>query len=41
MYYPNSVSDDNYTLLDERGYEMVERFPGWADWTNGDVLVYR
>ena len=41
MYYPNSVSDDNYALLDDRGYELIERYPGWADWTNGDVLVYR
>ena len=41
MYFPDSVSDDNYALLEERGYEMVQRFPGWADWTNGDVLVYR
>ena len=41
LYYPNSVSDGNYALLLERGYELVERFPGWADWTNGDVLVYR
>ena len=40
-YYPDSISDGNYALLDERGYELVERFPGWADWTNGDVLVYR
>ncbi|MCH7797033.1 MAG: glycosyltransferase family 39 protein [Planctomycetes bacterium] len=41
LYYPDRVSDGNYALLDERGYELVERFPGWADWTNGDVLVYR
>ena len=41
LYYPNNVSAANYTLLESRGYEIVDRFRGWADWSNGDVVVYR
>ncbi len=41
LYYPANVSAANYTLLESRGYETVERFRGWADWSNGDVVVYK
>jgi 4-amino-4-deoxy-L-arabinose transferase-like glycosyltransferase len=41
LYYPNNVSAANYTLLESRGYETVERFPGWVDWSNGNVVVYK
>ncbi len=41
LYYPNSVSQANHALLKTRGYEPVERFPGWADWGNGDVIVLK
>jgi hypothetical protein len=39
LYYPDNVTAANYTLLESRGYETVERFRGWADWNNGDVVV--
>ena len=41
LYYPDNVSDANYTLLETRGYEAVQRFRGWVDWSNGDVVVYK
>ena len=41
LYYPDNVSAANYTLLESRGYKTVERFRGWADWGNGDVVVYK
>ena len=41
LYYPDNVSAANYTLLESRDYETVERFRGWADWSNGDVVVYK
>ena len=40
-YYPNHVSEANYKLLEDRGFMQVQRFRGWVDWNNGDVLVYR
>ncbi len=41
LYYPNSVSPANHALLQARGYEPVERFRGWVDWGNGDVVVLK
>jgi hypothetical protein len=41
LYYPESVSTANYSLLTSRGYEILQRFRGWADWSNGDVVVYK
>ncbi|MCZ6836976.1 MAG: glycosyltransferase family 39 protein [Planctomycetota bacterium] len=41
LYYPNHVSDENYTLIDDQGYVLVNRFRGWVDWNNGDVLIYQ
>ncbi len=41
LYYPDNVSDANYTLLKSRGYVPLQRFRGWADWSNGDVVVYK
>ena len=29
------------TLLEQAGFVENRRFPGWVDWDNGDVLVYR
>ncbi len=40
LYYPAHVAADRYGLLAERGYRLQERFRGWVDWGNGDVLVY-
>lgn len=40
LYYPNHVSAEAYVLLREHGYVPVARFPGWADWGNGEVRVY-
>ena len=41
LYYPSSVSETNYELLEARGYKPVERFPGWMDRGNGDVVVLK
>ena len=41
LYYPNHVSADGYAVLDQRGFVEKQRFHGWVDWNNGDVLVYR
>jgi len=40
LYYPRSVEDDQYELLERNGFELRRRFHGWVDWSNGDVLVY-
>lgn len=37
--YPHRVSPEIYRLLEERDYRTVARFRGWADWTQGDVIV--
>jgi len=39
--YPNTVTDTAWKLLSEAGYREVTRFPGWVDWTNGDVIVLK
>jgi 4-amino-4-deoxy-L-arabinose transferase-like glycosyltransferase len=41
LYYPNHVSADGYAILDHRGFVEQQRFHGWVDWDNGDVVVYR
>jgi hypothetical protein len=41
VLYPRSVGAARLALLDQRGYRLARAFPGWVDWTNGDVLVYR
>ncbi len=38
--YPQHVAAEKYELLAKRGFAAAERFPGWVDWGNGDVLVY-
>ena len=38
--YPRSVTDAGNRSLDE-SWTLVRTFPGWVDWDNGDVLVYR
>lgn len=37
--YPNRIKAETYALLKSRGYEVTQRFRGWADWTEGDVIV--
>jgi hypothetical protein len=41
LYYPNYVSAEGFTLLDQRGFVEQQRFHGWVDWDNGDVIVFR
>jgi hypothetical protein len=41
LYYPRSVSPQAYALLEDHGFVVDRRFPGWVDWNNGDVIVYR
>jgi hypothetical protein len=41
LYYPNHVSADAYALLAQRGFIEQQRFHGWVDWDNGDVVVYQ
>ncbi len=38
--YPNSVKPETYRFIEQSGFKEAVRFPGWADWTNGDVIVY-
>lgn len=40
VLYPESVPDERYALLERAGFEVVQRFDGWVDWTNGDVVIY-
>jgi hypothetical protein len=41
VYYPNHVSADRWSLLDQSGFVEAPRFHGWVDWDDGDVIVYR
>jgi len=41
VLYPRSISEDRYDRLREHGYTIEHSLHGWADWTNGDVNVYR
>lgn len=41
LYYEHNVSDAALAAIRSRGFEFDRRFPGWADWTNGDVVVMR
>jgi mannosyltransferase len=41
LYYPNHVSAEGFALLDQRGFVEQQRFHGWVDWGNGDVVVYQ
>ena len=40
LYYPNHLSADHATLLQQRGYKSLQSFRGWVDWNNGDVHIY-
>ncbi len=40
LYYPNHLSTDHATLLQQHGYKAIQDFPGWVDWNNGSVQVY-
>jgi hypothetical protein len=40
IYYPRSVKPETYGTIEAAGYAQVQRFAGWVDWTNGDVLVW-
>ena len=39
--YPNTVNDATWSLLEGSGYKTQRTFPGWVDWTNGDVIVMK
>jgi hypothetical protein len=39
--YPHNVPREMFELLERSGFTVADRFDGWADWTNGDVIVYR
>jgi 4-amino-4-deoxy-L-arabinose transferase-like glycosyltransferase len=39
--YPRSVSPETYDLIKHAGFSEVAHFHGWADWNNGDIVVYR
>jgi hypothetical protein len=39
--YPRSVKPAVYELLNQMGFAQVKTFRGWADWTNGDILLYQ
>ena len=39
MLYPDRVSPETWAGLQAAGFETVERFEGWLDWGNGDVIV--
>ncbi|MSR69951.1 MAG: hypothetical protein EXS17_06360 [Phycisphaerales bacterium] len=39
VLYPESLTEEARGLI-ERDWTLVQRFEGWVDWTNGDVLVY-
>ena len=40
LYYPNHLSADHSTLLEQHGYKVTQQFLGWVDWNNGDVQIY-
>jgi hypothetical protein len=39
-YYPRHISAAARSALEERGFTVARRFPGWADWGNGEVIVW-
>jgi len=41
LMYPNHVSPEKKTLLNNRGFTETQLFRGWVDWGNGDILIYR
>ena len=40
VYYHESVSAETDATLEANGFTERARFPGWVDWTNGDVVVH-
>lgn len=40
VLYPRSLTTDGAAEI-ARGWNLVKTFPGWVDWNNGDVLIYR
>ena len=40
VLYPRSIEVGTNKVLNEN-WTLAETFPGWVDWGNGDVLVYR
>ena len=40
VLYPRSIAVGTSKVLNEN-WMLAETFPGWVDWGNGDVLVYR
>jgi hypothetical protein len=41
MLYPRTADPAQKTLLENSDYVPVTTLRGWADWDNGDVIVYR
>lgn len=41
LMYPNHVSAENKTLLNTQGFTETQLFRGWADWGNGEIIIYR
>ena len=40
VMYPRNVRQDRYEAMRQRGYSMIRRFDGWADWGNGALEVW-
>jgi hypothetical protein len=41
VLYERSVPPERFAELAERGFSPYRRLPGWVDWGNGDVVIYR
>ena len=41
VLYPETVPETRYAYLREQGFAPIETLEGWADWTNGDVVIWR
>lgn len=39
--YPARVPRDRYEQLFLRGYEVVQELAGWADWSQGDIVIFQ
>lgn len=41
VLYERSVPPERFAELADRGFSPYRRLPGWVDWGNGDVVIYR
>ncbi|NNF43194.1 MAG: hypothetical protein HKO59_14385 [Phycisphaerales bacterium] len=41
VLYPRAVGPERLGLLAENGFAVHTRLPGWADWGDGEVVVWR